>query len=294
MSAEARQPLAEAVERFMSAYRERYRNATGQIRSNAPMRDEVRDLNSALISSIQGVAEASQPLAGDIAWLERKKEVSHCGEGTLERVQREAHNARIDRLLSSIQGVTLPCPGCGSITCTDRHCMANGPQTAEPGALRREVVAQVRHAMSDATVFITSRQAHGIPLDTEEIAGDLDTSAAEYADAILNLTAQADAASEYVEFYERHHGDFDAAGNYIPHSQMDGDLRNAEARAEALAAEVERLKGAAPEAKKHADELDRWALYADVRRLNTVMTDAAAFLRRLLTDAQPSRAEGEP
>ena len=37
----------------------------------------------------------------------------------------------------------------------------------------------------------------------------------------------ASAASEYSEFYERHHADFDAAGNYIPHSQIDGDLRAA-------------------------------------------------------------------
>jgi len=55
--------------------------------------------------------------------------------------------------------------------------------------------------------------------------------------------AASNAASEYVGFWERHHGDFDAAGNYIPHSQMDGDLRAAEARADALAAEVEQLKG---------------------------------------------------
>lgn len=33
------------------------------------------------------------------------------------------------------------------------------------------------------------------------------------------------AASEYSEFWEQHNGDFDMAGNYIPHSQIDGDLR---------------------------------------------------------------------
>jgi hypothetical protein len=43
------------------------------------------------------------------------------------------------------------------------------------------------------------------------------------------------AASEYSEFWEAHHGDFDQFGNYIPYSQMDGDLRAAKA-------EIERLK----------------------------------------------------
>lgn len=43
-------------------------------------------------------------------------------------------------------------------------------------------------------------------------------------------------ASEYVEFYERHRDDFDAVGNYIPYSQMDGDIRAAEARATAAEA----------------------------------------------------------
>jgi hypothetical protein len=37
--------------------------------------------------------------------------------------------------------------------------------------------------------------------------------------------AASTAASEYSEFWEQHNGDFDMAGNYIPHSQIDGDLR---------------------------------------------------------------------
>jgi len=36
--------------------------------------------------------------------------------------------------------------------------------------------------------------------------------------------------------------DFDAAGNYIPHSQIDGDLRATKAKVAALEAEVESLK----------------------------------------------------
>ncbi len=43
------------------------------------------------------------------------------------------------------------------------------------------------------------------------------------------------AASEYSEFWEQHSGEFDQFGNYIPYSQIDGDLRAAKA-------EIERLK----------------------------------------------------
>ena len=38
------------------------------------------------------------------------------------------------------------------------------------------------------------------------------------------------AASEYSEFWEQHHGDFDQFGNYLPYSQIDGDLRAAKRR----------------------------------------------------------------
>ena len=49
------------------------------------------------------------------------------------------------------------------------------------------------------------------------------------------------AASEYSEFWELHRGDFDSAGNYIPHSQIDGDLRAAESRLASYDALVEAL-----------------------------------------------------
>lgn len=42
------------------------------------------------------------------------------------------------------------------------------------------------------------------------------------------------AASEYSEFWEKHSGDFDQFGNYVPYSQMDGDLRAARAEIEKL------------------------------------------------------------
>lgn len=49
-----------------------------------------------------------------------------------------------------------------------------------------------------------------------------------------DFNSAAAAASEYSEFWEQHHGDFDQFGNYVPYSQMDGDLRAAKARIEAL------------------------------------------------------------
>ena len=39
---------------------------------------------------------------GDIQWLERAKDVGHCGEGTAERRPRDEHNARIDRILAAL------------------------------------------------------------------------------------------------------------------------------------------------------------------------------------------------
>ena len=44
------------------------------------------------------------------------------------------------------------------------------------------------------------------------------------------------AASEYSEFWEKYHGDFDQFGNYLPYSQIDGDLRAAKREIERLRA----------------------------------------------------------
>ena len=65
-----------------------------------------------------------------------------------------------------------------------------------------------------------------------------------------DFNSAAAAASEYSEFWEEHHGDFDQFGNYVPYSQMDGDLRAAHARIEALEAalrEIARQKTTAGE-----------------------------------------------
>lgn len=43
-------PVREAAERLVVAYRDRYRNATGGFRANAPMYAEVAALNAALLS----------------------------------------------------------------------------------------------------------------------------------------------------------------------------------------------------------------------------------------------------
>lgn len=84
----------------------------------------------------------------------------------------------------------------------------------------------------------------------EEIRGRATTAEAEAESWKSQFHSAAEAASMYVEFYEQHHADFDPAGNYIPHSQIDGDLRAAKAEAERLRAErdelrekVERLEG---------------------------------------------------
>lgn len=65
------------------------------------------------------------------------------------------------------------------------------------------------------------------------------------------LTAErdriADVAATYADFWDTHHASIDAAGNYIPHSQIDGDLRAAEA-------ECARLRVALREIAKDFDD----------------------------------------
>jgi hypothetical protein len=62
------------------------------------------------------------------------------------------------------------------------------------------------------------------------IRNELDRVRAERASWESQFHSAAAAASEYSEFWEKHHGDFDQFGNYVPYSQMDGDLRAAKAR----------------------------------------------------------------
>ena len=68
------------------------------------------------------------------------------------------------------------------------------------------------------------------------IRNELDRVRVERASWEAQFHSAAAAASEYSEFWERHHGDFDQFGNYVPYSQIDGDLRAAKA-------EIERLRG---------------------------------------------------
>lgn len=82
------------------------------------------------------------------------------------------------------------------------------------------------------------------------IRNELDRTRAERDSWKAQFESAAAAASEYSEFWEQHNGEFDAGGNYIPHSQIDGDLRAAKA-------EIASLKGAdAPAgALREMDEL---------------------------------------
>lgn len=62
------------------------------------------------------------------------------------------------------------------------------------------------------------------------IRNELDRTRAERDSWEAQFHSAAAAASEYSEFWEKHQRDFDQFGNYIPHSQIDGDLRAAKRR----------------------------------------------------------------
>lgn len=72
------------------------------------------------------------------------------------------------------------------------------------------------------------------PTDTEhnwlELRNELDRTRTERDSWEAQFHSAAASASEYSEFWEKHHGDFDQFGNYVPYSQMDGDLRAAQRR----------------------------------------------------------------
>ena len=74
---------------------------------------------------------------------------------------------------------------------------------------------------------------------TIAIRNELDRARAECDSWEAQFHSAAAAAAEYSEFWERHHGDFDQFGNYLPYSQIDGDLRAARAEIERLQAERE-------------------------------------------------------
>jgi hypothetical protein len=68
------------------------------------------------------------------------------------------------------------------------------------------------------------------------IRNELDRTRVERDSWEAQFHSAAAAASEYSEFWEKHRSDFDQFGNYIPYSQMDGDLRAAKAEIERLRA----------------------------------------------------------
>lgn len=107
--------------------------------------------------------------------------------------------------------------------------------------------------------------------------------------------AAANAASVYSEFWERHVDDFDAAGNYIPHSQIDGDLRAAEARVTALEAEKAGLVAALVPFANEADarsnlvlgpDIDDWPIGGSAIKLGDLRRARQAL-------AQPSTQEND-
>ena len=95
------------------------------------------------------------------------------------------------------------------------------------------------------------------PTDTDRnwlaLRNELDRTRAERDSWEAQFHSAAAAASEYSEFWEKHQRDFDQFGNYIPHSQVDGDLRAAKA-------EIERLGGLA---QCPAPEGIKWARVND-------------------------------
>jgi hypothetical protein len=68
--------------------------------------DRIAAWNRRASPSPEGTRERGELVTrGDIMWLERAKDVGHCGEGSMERRGRDEHNARIDRILAAL---TLP------------------------------------------------------------------------------------------------------------------------------------------------------------------------------------------
>jgi hypothetical protein len=91
------------------------------------------------------------------------------------------------------------------------------------------------------------------------------------------------AASEYVEFWEHHRNNFDAAGNYIPHSQIDGDLREAQALLASKDAEITNLDAEIGDLKGEARQAQHDAAMAQAR--NSELEADSDDLRRRLGEA---------
>ncbi|MCK1322096.1 hypothetical protein IVA94_14590 [Bradyrhizobium sp. 156] len=75
------------------------------------------------------------------------------------------------------------------------------------------------------------------------IRNELDRTRAERDSWEAQFHSAAAAAAEYSAFWEKHQRNFDQFGNYIPHSQIDGDLRAAKRKIAELEAALEPFCG---------------------------------------------------
>ena len=69
------------------------------------------------------------------------------------------------------------------------------------------------------------------------------------------------AASEYSEFWEKHCRDFDQFGNYVPYSQMDGDLRAAKRRIAELEAALSNTSTDRPDPCPQMAHGEHWCVW---------------------------------
>jgi hypothetical protein len=105
------------------------------------------------------------------------------------------------------------------------------------------------------------------------IRNELDRTRVERDSWEAQFHSAAAAASEYSEFWEKHRSDFDQFGNYIPYSQMDGDLRAAKA-------EIERLRALPQSARPWPKEEIEPGRFVDVDPEVLAAADKTEALRK--------------
>ncbi|WP_315833958.1 hypothetical protein [Bradyrhizobium prioriisuperbiae] len=147
------------------------------------------------------------------------------------------------------------------------------PEDPEDGEPTKYVRADIAADTIDA---LTAR--------VKELEGDRDSWK-------LQFDSASAAASEYSEFWEEHHGDFDQFGNYIPYSQIDGDLRAANARATRLQQERdEAYERAAKMAEQFAEP---YALYSNTGAMMfRAVTDKIVAAIRQLASSHNEEKQG--